>query len=119
MRLPPQWRDAMKRRQFIGGTSGLGMALAMPPFATLQANGLPADITDMSASQLSVAIRERAVSCREVMQAYLERIDRYNPVYNAIVSRVDADELLQEADIADQELAQGKVRGWMHGMTHA
>ncbi len=109
----------MNRREFIGGTSGLGMALVMPPFAGLQASALPADITAMSASQLSVAIRERAVSCREVMQAYLARIDRHNPVYNAIVSRVEADELLRQAEVADRELAQGRVRGWLHGMPHA
>src|SRR6187549_3686721 len=100
MRLPTLWNDEMKRRELIAGASGLGTALVMPPFASLQANELPADVTDMSASQLSVAIRERAVSCREVMQAYLERIDRYNPVYNAIVSRVDADELLRQAEVA-------------------
>ena len=109
----------MNRREFIGGTSGLGMALVMPPFEALHASALPVDITDMSASQLSVAIRERSVSCREVMQAYLARIDRYNPVYNAIVSRVEADELMQQAGVADQELAQGRYRGWLHGMPHA
>jgi amidase len=109
----------MNRREFIGGSSGLGMALVMPPFAALKASDLPSDITAMSASQLSVAIRQRLVSCRDVMQAYLARIDRYNPVYNAIVSRVDAEELLVQADIADQELEQGEVRGWMHGMPHA
>ncbi len=109
----------MNRREFIGGTSGLGVALVMPPFAALKASDMPSDITVMTASQLSVAIRQRSVSCREVMQAYLARIDRYNAVYNAIVSPVDADELLLQADSADQELEQGEVLGWMHGMPHA
>ena len=54
---------------------------------------LPTDITSMTASWLSEAIREKRVSCVEVMQAYLERIHRYNPVYNAIVSFADDDEL--------------------------
>jgi amidase len=83
------------------------------------ATELTADLTDMSASQTSVAIRRRAVSCREVMQAYLDRIDRYNPVYNAIVSRVDSDDLLRQAAAADRELDKGKYRGWLHGMPHA
>jgi amidase len=109
----------MNRREFIGAGSGLGLALVMPPFAALSASELPSDITAMTATQLSVAIRLRKVSCREVMQAYLARIERYNSVYNAIVSRVDSDELLMQADIADQELEQGEVRGWMHGMPHA
>jgi amidase len=109
----------MKRREFLGGTSGVGLALAMPPFAVLRASELPGDITDMSASALSVAIRQRVVSCREVMQAYLARIERYNPVVNAIVSRVDDQTLLRQADEADRELDQGQPRGWMHGMPHA
>ncbi|HSD69618.1 MAG TPA: amidase family protein, partial [Woeseiaceae bacterium] len=109
----------MNRREFIGAGSSLGMALVMPPFAVLKASDLPSEITAMGASQLSAAIRQRLVSCRDVMQAYLARIDRYNATYNAIVSRVDADELLVQADIADQELEQGEVLGWMHGMPHA
>ena len=53
------------------------------------------------------------------MQAYLNRIHRYNPVYNAIVSMVDDDELLRQAGDADRALARGEYRGWMHGMPHA
>ncbi|MEM1232240.1 MAG: amidase, partial [Pseudomonadota bacterium] len=80
---------------------------------------LPADLTALTASRLSTAIRARAVSCREVMQAYLQRIHERNPVYNAIVSLRGDAELLAEADVADRELDQGHYRGWMHGMPHA
>jgi amidase len=73
----------------------------------------------MSASALSAAIRQRHVSCREVMQAYLARIHRYNPVYNAIVSLRDEGALLAEADAADRALDRNEYRGWMHGMPHA
>ena len=45
-------------------------------------------ITDLDATALSRAIHARSVSCREVMQAYLARIDRVNPHFTAIVSRV-------------------------------
>jgi len=80
---------------------------------------MPTKITGMNASQLSVAIRERQVSCVEVMQAYLERIHRYNPIYNAIVSIVDDDELIKQAELADLALAKEEYWGWMHGMPHA
>jgi len=80
---------------------------------------LPSDLTAMSAARLSAAIRARQVSCLDVMQSYLERIHRYNPVYNAIVSMVGDDELLRQAKLADSELDQGRYRGWMHGMPHA
>ncbi len=97
------------------------MLAALPVVAPRRVNAseLSADVTSMSASVLSAAIRERHVSCREVMAAYLERIRRLNPVYNAIVSLRDGDELLAEAAAADRELDEGRYRGWMHGMPHA
>ena len=77
------------------------------------------EITSMSASSLSGAIQRREVACEEVMQAYLQRIHRYNPVYNAIVSLVDDADLLGQARLADKALQKGEYWGWMHGMPHA
>ncbi len=68
---------------------------------------------------LSRRIHARDWSCREVMQAYLQQVDHFNPVVNAIVSRVDADRLLQQADARDQQLARGESLGWMHGFPQA
>jgi amidase len=112
----------MNRREWVGGVAaGISAALSLPVVRPreVKASELPADPTSMSASLLSAAIRQRHVSCTEVMQAYLARIDRYNPVYNAIVSRVDEQQLMREAAQADLELDQGGYRGWMHGMPHA
>ncbi len=111
----------MDRRQFLGGAAGLGFSAAIPTLSpgSVRASELPADITDMSASILSAAIRERHVSCVEVMRAYFAKIHRYNPVYNAIVSLRGDDELIAEATEADAALANGIYRGWMHGMPHA
>ena len=77
------------------------------------------DITALDATALSEAIHARRVSCREVMQAYLARIARLNPTYNAIVSLRPDDELLAEADACDAELARGASRGWLHGVPQA
>ena len=73
----------------------------------------------MDADALSRAIHARQVSCREVMQAYLAQIERFNPQVNALVSLRPAEELLAEADACDRQLAQGQSRGWMHGMPQA
>ena len=111
----------MKRRKFIRG-SAASAALLSVPFGYSQGlflGNFPADLTGLSASDLSIAIREKQVSCVEVMEAYLNRIHRYNPVYNAIVSMVDDDELLKQAKLADQALAKNEYWGWMHGMPHA
>lgn len=76
-------------------------------------------ITDHDASALSGLIHARELSCREVMAAYLERIHRVNPAFNAIVSLADDAALLREADALDTELAQGRSRGWLHGLPQA
>ncbi|GGE91326.1 amidase [Stappia taiwanensis] len=77
------------------------------------------DPTTLSARELSTAIHARQLSCREVMAAFLSRIDAQNPAINAIVSLRPAEELLAEAEARDQELARGLSRGWMHGFPHA
>jgi amidase len=76
-------------------------------------------ITDLHADALSQAIHARQVSCREVMQAYLQRIHQLNPIYNAIVNIAPDEALLTQADVCDAELAAGHSRGWMHGMPQA
>lgn len=109
------------RRRFLQDSikSSIGLSGSLLFHTNLMASEMPADITELSASNLSMAIQRKEVSCAEVMQAYLSRIHRYNPVYNAIVSLVEDDELLNQARRADAELARGEYRGWMHGMPHA
>jgi amidase len=80
---------------------------------------MTAQITDWTASELSEHIHARQVSCVEVMQAYLARIDRLNPAFNAIVNLAPADVLLAQARQCDEELAQGRSRGWLHGIPQA
>ncbi len=94
-----------------------GLAMSLP--ADILASDLPADITELSASNLSAAIRQRHVSCVEVMQAYLERIHRYNASYTAIVAMLADDELIAQAELADRALDNDEYWGWMHGMPHA
>ena len=88
--------------------------MTLPP--SISSSEIPSDITALSASRLSAAIRQRHVTCVEVMQAYLQRIHRYNPVYNAIVSMIDDDAALRQAELADRALDNDEYWGWMHGM---
>ena len=74
------------------------------------------NIYELTANQLSLAIHSKQFSCREVMRATLEHIDTINPHYNAIVSRVDTEDLLKQADIKDALLARGESNGWLHGV---
>lgn len=77
------------------------------------------DICELDALALSRAIYARQVSCREVMTAYLDRIDRLDPTFNAIVSRQPREQLLAQADEHDALHARGHWLGWMHGMPQA
>ncbi|HEY0521090.1 MAG TPA: amidase family protein, partial [Ilumatobacteraceae bacterium] len=77
------------------------------------------EITDWSAAELSESIHRREVSCREVMTAYLDRIDDANPAVNAIVSIRDRDDLLKESAARDEDIARDESRGWMHGLPQA
>jgi len=111
----------MNRRNFIKKGVNLGFLSTLPLSysCSLFSKELPADITAFNAVTLSDAIRTKKVSCVEVMNAYLKHINQFNPTYNAIVSRVSDDILLEEAKEADAALAKGDYWGWMHGMPHA
>ena len=77
------------------------------------------NITDLNAHALSAALHARQVSCREVMQAYLQRIHALNPKANAFVNLAPDDTLLQQADEHDALLARGQSKGWLHGVPQA
>ena len=76
-------------------------------------------VVDLSALELSVAIERRELTCREVATAFLERIDRIDPVFCAFSSRRPASDVLEEAIARDEEIDGGLRRGWMHGVPHA
>jgi amidase len=73
------------------------------------------DIVHMDAVVLSKAIHSREVSCVEVMDAYLDHIERINPTVNAIVALQDREDLLMQAREHDAQLARGESLGPLHG----
>ena len=111
----------MKRRIFLANGGKLSIALTFPYSinTNLLAADMSSELTSLTALELSMVIKLKQASCVEVMQAYLARIHRYNHKYNAIVALADDDDLLNQAKLADEELARGEYRGWMHGMPHA
>ena len=110
---------AVNRRTFLTYAAGISGSLTLTGCATSGSTAMQSDITDLTATELSDAIRTRQVRCVDVMEAYLQRVHRYNPRYNAIVSLRDDQVLLEEAAAADAALQNGEYWGWMHGMPHA
>jgi amidase len=80
---------------------------------------MPATSTDicfMSARELSALLHARSISAREVMAAHLRRIERVNPLLNAIVAKLPDDECLALADEADRVAAKGGALPPLHGL---
>ncbi|RUX69462.1 MULTISPECIES: amidase, partial [unclassified Mesorhizobium] len=74
------------------------------------------DICRLSAVELAGAIRERELSVREVVAAFLDRIEAVNPLVNAIVSLRDRADILREANAADASLSRAEAAGPLFGM---
>jgi len=68
-----------------------------------------------SALELAAMVRSREVSCREVVQAHLDRVEAVNPHVNAIV-RLLPEQALAAADEADRLAADGIWLGPLHGV---
>src|SRR3569623_426820 len=68
-----------------------------------------------SATDIAKAIRAGEVSCAEVIESNLSRIDAVNPVLNAIVDYFP-DEARAAAKLADEAVARGDELGPLHGV---
>jgi amidase len=73
------------------------------------------DICFATATELVERIRNKELSCVEVMQAHLDQIDRVNPKVNAIVTLL-AERGLESAQAADAQLSRGEQVGVLHGL---
>ncbi|MFD2054517.1 amidase [Mesorhizobium calcicola] len=74
------------------------------------------DICRRSAVELADAIRRKTLSAREVVTAFLDRIEAVNPLVNAIVSLRDRGDILREADATDARRQAGVETGPLFGL---
>lgn len=77
------------------------------------ASGRP--IVFLSASDLAAAIRAGTYTSRQVVSAHINHIHKFNPDLNAIVV-INEQAALDQAQKADKALADGKIRGPLHGV---
>jgi Asp-tRNA(Asn)/Glu-tRNA(Gln) amidotransferase A subunit family amidase len=68
-----------------------------------------------SAQQIAAKIRRKELSCLEVAEAHLERIERLNPILNAFVHCIP-DEVLSQACKAQDAVQKGRKLGALHGV---
>jgi amidase len=79
------------------------------------APGTAEELCDRTAVELARMIRDREVSARAVLDAHLERIDRWNPALHAIVTRTTELARARAAEL-DESLARGEEPGPLHGL---
>ncbi len=76
------------------------------------------EILDLSAVSLARAIRAKKVTCTAAMEAVIARAGHVQPALNCFI-RIDGEEALAAARLADAELERGIVRGPLHGVPMA
>ena len=76
------------------------------------------NLHELSITEAARLIKQRQLSPVELAQAYLDRIEAYDPQLNAYLL-VTADQALQAAATAEAEITAGRYRGAMHGIPFA
>ncbi len=73
------------------------------------------EICGWTATEMARRIRDREVSCLEVMEAHLQQIEQVNPTVNAIITLLP-ERALEGAREADAAIARGDDLGPLHGL---
>jgi amidase len=76
---------------------------------------MSSDLCQLSAVELARLIRAKQLSARDVVSAHLAQTERVNPGVNAIVTLV-AEQAMDRARSADDDLAHGRDVGPLHGL---
>ena len=73
------------------------------------------DFRTTSLADIAKAVRTKQISARELTQESLDRIQRYDPTYNAFVA-VDGEKALTDAKALDDRIAAGEDPGPLAGI---
>jgi len=119
-------KQHITRRNILQMGSAAALSTAIGPFAiespvtSPDFRGMAAssgsDICFLPATEMSRLIRQKKLSVREVMEAHLRQIDRVNSKVNSLVTMVDGDLLLAQAQAADERLRKDGPVGPLHGL---
>jgi aspartyl-tRNA(Asn)/glutamyl-tRNA(Gln) amidotransferase subunit A len=75
------------------------------------------DLSFLSIGELGALLQSRRISATQLAAHFLDRLERFGPRLNAIVTILRS-AALAEARERDRELAGGKIRGPMHGIPY-
>ncbi len=97
------------RRDFLASTASAAFFLNAPSLAQVS------DPTELSIAQAGLQIRSYNLSPVDLVQAYLERIDRLDRRLNSFITVTNEDALVR-AKTLEAELQSGNWRGPLHGI---
>ena len=98
------------RRTFLAVAMSTAVGLVLRPTVALAQ-----DLSGLTLKKASDLLRTKAASSLELTQAFLRRIEEYNPTLNAVIT-VTAEQALTTARELDAEQQRGKCRGPLHGI---
>ena len=104
----PQARDAAALRPASGPTRLSADTGALRPRD-------PTDLAYLSVRALATLVRAGAVTSRELTSVYIDRLRAHGPKLECVVTLL-ADEAMEDATRADDEIARGHYRGPLHGI---
>ena len=73
------------------------------------------DLSTATATDALDALARGSITSEALLTAQLERVERFNPVLNAVVA-MDMDGALRDARAADEARRQGRLTGPLHGL---
>ena len=78
----------------------------------------PEDINDLafySIGELAELIKTKQITSTELTKFFLERLKRYDPALHCVITFTD-ERAMNQAKLMDEEIAEGKYRGLLHGI---
>jgi amidase len=107
--------NPISRRDLLRVSGGTAVSFCVPSITSAQ-NGLASgELAFSSATDLARLVQRKQVSSFELTQYYIERIEQFDRVLNAVVVR-DFERALEAAKLSDESLARGNRLGSLHGI---
>ncbi len=107
------WNPEMK--PFGQASAGPAGAFQPSMSASKPLPGNDADIAFSTVVELSGWIRDRKLTSERLTRIYLERLKRFGPTLDCVITLTE-EYALRQARAADAEIAAGRYRGPLHGM---
>jgi len=90
----------------------------LPNFSDYSYAKMPKDRNDLayySIGELAELIHTREITSTELMEFFINRLEKYDPVLHCVIT-LTKERALKQAKLMDEELAAGKYRGLLHGI---